>query len=66
MVKLGVAKRLDNDESPVWTSALHLQTKADGSLHPCGDYHLLNQQTHLDCYPLPNLASFTANLVGAK
>ena len=66
LVQLGVAKRLANDVSPVWTSALHLQVKADGSLRPCGDYRLLNQRTHLDSYPLPNLAAFAANLSGAK
>ena len=48
LAKLGVAKRLANDESQVWTSALHLQSKADGSLRPCGDYHMLNQRTNLD------------------
>ena len=45
---------------------MHLQTKADRSLRPCGDYRLLNQRTNLDGYPLLNLASFTANLSGAK
>ena len=57
---------MGNDESPVWTSALHLQIKADGSLRPCGDYRLLNQRTNLDGYPLPNLAAFATNLHGAK
>ena len=66
LVQLGVAKRLASNESPVWTSALHLQVKADGSLRPCGDYRLLNQRTNLDGYPLPNLAAFAANLSGAK
>ena len=66
LVQLGVAQRLANDESPTWTSALHLQVKADGTLRPCGDYRLLNQRTHLDGYPLPNLAAFAANLSGAK
>ena len=66
LIKLGVAKRLANDESPIWTSALHLQTKADGSLRPCGDYRLLNQKTHLDGHPLPNIVTFASRLAGSK
>ena len=64
--RLGVIKRLRPDENSYWTSALHLQLKADGSLRPCGDYRPLNEVTELDAYPLPNIRDFAPKLKGAK
>ena len=64
--KLGVIKRLKPDENSYWTSALHLQLKADGSLRPCGDYRPLNEATELDAYPLPNIKDFAPKLKGAN
>ena len=64
--KLGVIKRLKPDENSYWTSALHLQLKADGSLRPCGDYRPLNEATELDAYPLPNIRDFAPKLKGAN
>ena len=40
--------------------------KGDGSWHPCGDYHCLNNVTRPDRYPLPNICDFTNNLRGCK
>ena len=53
--KKGVIIRLEPEETAYWTSALHLQIKADGSLRPCGDYRPLNDATELDGYTLPNI-----------
>ena len=53
--QIGVISRLTPEETPYWTSALHLQLKSDGSMRPCGDYRMLNLQTELDGYPLPNV-----------
>ena len=64
--KLKVIKRLEPEENSYWTSALHLQLKADGSLRPCGDYRPLNAVTELDGYPLPNIKTFAAKLRGSK
>ena len=66
LAKLNVISRLQPHEVPYWTSALHLQLKADGSLRPCGDYRKLNDATELDGFPLPNIRSFASKLRGAK
>jgi hypothetical protein len=49
-----------------WSSALHLVKKKDGTWRPCGDYRRLNLQTRHDCYPIPHIWDFTANLAGCK
>ncbi|UYV70328.1 hypothetical protein LAZ67_7002533 [Cordylochernes scorpioides] len=41
-----------------WASPLHLVTKKDGTLRPCGDYRKLNSQTLPDRYPIPRLEDF--------
>lgn len=49
-----------------WASPLHLVTKKDGSLRPCGDYRRLNEKTIPDRYAVPNLLDFTNNLGKTK
>lgn len=41
-----------------WASPLHIVTKKDGSIRPCGDYRRLNAVTRPDRYPLPRLTDF--------
>lgn len=48
--------------SSQWASPLHVVTKPDGSLRPCGDYRRLNDQTVPDRYPLPRIDDFLAIL----
>ena len=52
--------------SSPWSSPLHIVTKKDGSLRPCGDYRRLNNQTEADHYPLPNVNDITSYLHGAR
>ncbi|UYV67658.1 hypothetical protein LAZ67_5001503 [Cordylochernes scorpioides] len=47
-----------------WASPLHLVTKKDGTLRPCGDYRKLNSQTFPDRYPIPRLEDFQHILSG--
>ena len=71
--RLEIAKQefnfmLENDiirpsKSP-WASPLHLVTKQDGSLRPCGDYRRLNDATIPDRYPLPRIEDFHHILEG--
>ena len=52
--------------SSPWASPLHIVTKKDGSLRPCGDYRRLIMVMEPDHYPLPNIADVTTYLHGAK
>ena len=52
--------------SSPWSSPLHIVSKKDGSLRPCGDYRRLNMATEPDHYPLPNIADVTSFLHGSK
>ncbi|UYV84107.1 hypothetical protein LAZ67_X001199 [Cordylochernes scorpioides] len=47
-----------------WASPLHLVTKKDGTLRPCGDYRKLNSQTMPDRYQIPRLEDFQHILSG--
>ena len=38
LIELGIVEKVRAEESHYWSSALHLQTKADGSERPCGDF----------------------------
>ena len=73
--KLQAAKKIFRDmetmgicqkASSPCASPLHIVTKKDGSLRPCGDYQRLNMVTEPDHYPLPNIADVTTYLHGAK
>lgn len=61
---------LDNEiirpsKSP-WASPLHLASKKDGTLRPCGDYRKLNDVTIPDRYPIPRLEDFQHILHGKQ
>ena len=73
--KLAVAKKVFNDmealglcqkASSPWSSPLHIVTKKDCTLCPCGDYRHLNMMTEPDHYPLPNITDVTTYLHRAK
>ena len=63
---LGIVERVKPGDPTLWTSALHLQPKSDGTLRACSDFRPLNSKTRLDTYPLPNLRSFTHAIKGSK
>lgn len=66
VVKAEFEFMLDNGiirpSSSQWASPLHVVTKPDGSLRPCGDYRRLNDQTIPDRYPLPRIDDFLSIL----
>lgn len=73
--KLQAAKKVFNEleamgicqkASSPWSSPLHIVSKKDGSLRPCGDYRRLNMITEPDHYPLPNISDVTSFLHGAS
>lgn len=47
-----------------WASALVLVKKGNGDWRPAGDYKQVNAMTVDDCYPIPRLHDFAANLSG--
>ncbi|GFU21743.1 retrovirus-related Pol polyprotein from transposon 297 [Nephila pilipes] len=65
--RLAIAKKefkfmLDNEiirpSSSQWDSPLHLTTKKDETIRPCGNYRQLNAQTIPDRYPIPRIEDF--------
>ena len=40
--------------------------KSSGDWRPCGEIHCLNAATIPECYPVPHVEDFTANLADAK
>lgn len=62
MESMGICQKA----SSPWSSPLHIVTKKDGSLRPCGDYRRLNMITEADHYPLPNISDVTSYLHGAS
>ena len=66
LLELGIIERVPPGEPTLWTTALHLQPKSDGTLRACGDFRPLNDRTALDGYPLPSLKHFTEAIAGAK
>ena len=64
--QLGVIERVNPQDSNLWTTALHLVKKPDGSYRATGDYRPLNDKTHLCGYPLPNIQNFVGNLTGSS
>lgn len=49
-----------------WSSPLHVVTKKNGEIRPCGDYRALNAITKPDRYPIPRIQDFTYQLAGKK
>lgn len=47
-----------------WASPLHVVTKKNGELRPCGDYRKLNAITKPDRYPIPRIQDCTYLLHG--
>ena len=62
---LGIIEKVDPSETNIWTSALHLVPKPDGTLRCTGDYRALNDKTELDAYPLPSIRHFVHKLKGS-
>jgi predicted aspartyl protease len=49
-----------------WATPLHVVTKKNGELRPCGDYRRLNAITKPDRYPIPRIQDCTYLLAGKK
>ncbi|CAK9814075.1 Transposon Ty3-G Gag-Pol polyprotein [Anthophora plagiata] len=49
-----------------WASPLHVVTKRDGGLRPCGDYRALNARTIPDRYSPPHIEDFAQRLYGKR
>jgi len=47
-----------------WATTVHLVSKGSGEWRPCWNYHLLNNKTLPDRYPLPHLQDFISHLAG--
>ena len=62
MESMGICQKA----SSPWSSPLHIVSKKDGTLRPCGDYRRLNMITEPDHYPLPNISDVTTYLHGAS
>jgi len=58
---LGIIRR----SSSAWSSPIHVVTKKDGSLRPCGDFRSLNSETVHDSYPMPLFKDIATRLAGS-
>ena len=66
LLKLGIIEKVNPNQKQIYTSALHLTPKKDGTQRPTGDYRALNAKTVVDRYPLPALRSFTGDIQGSS
>lgn len=60
MTELGICRP---SNSP-WANPLHIVTKKNGEIRPCGDYKRLNAKTQPDRYSLPRITDFQYILPG--
>ena len=56
----GIVRR----SSSPWASPIHVVTKKDGSLRPCGDFRALNSVTIHDAYPMPLIKDLVSRFAG--
>merc|ERR1712212_133356 len=66
LVDMGIIKPVNPSDSNIWTSALHLAPKPDGTFRVCGDFRDLNSKTIMDGFPLPNIRTFMGQIKGSK
>ena len=66
LVEMGIIKPVNPSDSNIWTSALHLAPKPDGTFRVCGDFRELNDKTIMDGFPLPNIRTFMGQIRGSK
>ena len=62
LLRLGIIEKVDPNQKQIYTSALHLTPKKDGTQRPTGDYRAINAKTVVDRYPLPALKTFTSEI----
>ena len=60
LIKMGIIRTSSSE----WASPLHMVQKKNGEWRPCGDFRLLNDLTTTDCYTIPHVQNFAANLAG--
>ena len=66
LAKMGIIVPVNPSDINVWTSALHLAAKPDGTFRICGDFRALNERTLLDGFPLPNIRNFMGQIKGSS
>ena len=66
MVRLGIVEKVNAADHNFWSFPLVLQTKADGSERPCGDFRLLNDVTIQEAGQLPDINHFASSIKKSK
>ena len=66
MEELGIIEKVSPSDQNFWSAALHLETKADLSQRPCGDFRGLNSHTLQDSYQLPDINHFSHHIKKSK
>ena len=64
--RLGIVVPVNPQDGNLWTSALHLAPKPDGTYRACGDFRALNDKTTLDGFALPNIRHFMSQIKGSR
>ena len=60
MEEMGIIRK----SSSPWASPVHMVSKPNSGLRPCGDYRKLNDVTAPDRYPIPHIQDFLVRLKG--